>query len=99
MNMFCLRASAWIGLRLALGVFAADEPPALDLNDFSNTNSVTLLLADAVRGRPLPGQGLQHIYWERDGQTAVMNVEDTPCRCLNFPDQRYAKGYLYFAVR
>ena len=91
-------SSAWIGLILALRVFAADKPPALDLNDFSNTNSVTLLLAEAVRGRPLPGQGLQHIYWERDGQTAVISVESTPCRCLSFPDQRYAKGYLYFAI-
>jgi len=70
----CVRALAWAGLgSVALGL-AAGQDAAFDPRDFSKTNSVTLLLVDATRGRPLPEQGLQHIYWERDGQTAVLSV-------------------------
>jgi hypothetical protein len=70
----CVLALAWAGLgSIALGL-AAGQDAAFDPRDFSKTNSVTLLLVDATRGRPLPEQGLQHIYLERDGQTAVLTV-------------------------
>src|SRR5712691_2715434 len=66
--------------------------------DFSTINSVTLLLVEAQRGNALRGQALEHIYWERDGRTTVMDVEGVACRSLNLTEQGRAKAYLYFAI-
>ena len=67
--------------------------------DFSKTNSVTLLLVEAVRkNQPLAHQGLTHAYWENDGRTTVMDVQGTPCRSLNGSEDGRPKGYFYFAI-
>jgi hypothetical protein len=74
------------------------QDAALDPRDFSKTNSVTLFLAEAERGSRLPGQGLEHIYWERDGRTTAMSVEGIPCRRLDLAEQGCPKGYFYFSI-
>ena len=72
---------------------AAAEPP-----DFAKTNSVTLLLAEADRGFGPPTNGLEHLYWEKDGLTIIREVEGIPCRCLNITNQADPRVYVYFTV-
>lgn len=66
--------------------------------DFSKTNSVTLLLADAQRRGVSPSNGLSHAFWEKDGRTTMMEGEGVVCRCLSMTEEGRSKGYLYFSI-
>src|SRR5258705_10426667 len=71
----------------------------LEPKDFSKTNSVTLLLVDVRRRNQPPEQhGLTHAFWENDGRTTLMDVQGTPCRSLDMPEDGRPKGYFYFAI-
>lgn len=61
--------------------------------DFSQSNSVSLLLAEDEQA-----DGLKHNFRERDGLTTVVKVADVPCRFLNRKEQGHAEGYIYFAI-
>lgn len=66
--------------------------------DFSQTNSVTILLSEPERRGRLQGHGLEHAYWEPDGLTILTNVQGTACRSLDPAHEDRPKGYFYFAI-
>jgi hypothetical protein len=65
--------------------------------DFSKTNSVTISLGDLERKGRLPGNGLEHAFWEPDGFTMSTNIQEVACRCL-VPDEARTKAYFYFTI-
>src|SRR3982751_6715479 len=90
-----LRGLARTFLVLALGVAPAHAQRA-EPRDFSKTNSVTLYLADAKRGRA--ESGLSHSFWERDGRTEVLGLEGVECRSLRLANPDAVMGYFYFTL-
>jgi hypothetical protein len=74
------------------------QDAVLEPKDFTKTNSITIVPVEAERGNEQRGQGLEHIYWQRDGWTTIMNVNGIECRSLNLTEQGYPKGYLYFTL-
>jgi hypothetical protein len=68
------------------------------LEDFSKTNSVTLLLRDARRRNERSNAGLAHTSLERDARTDVQDVQGVACRCLSVIEGGWPKGYFYFAT-
>lgn len=77
---------------LVLGQNAAGEA------DFSKSNSVFLVLAEAERGTGLEKHGLEHAFWEKDGRTTVEDVQGVAGRRLKFKEDERAKAYFYFVV-
>jgi hypothetical protein len=77
-----------------------DDP--LEPKDFSNTNSVTVLLADAEHWDGLQGDGLVFGHWHGgDGRTAITKVEGVRCACMSLSGADYPgypKGYFYFTI-
>jgi hypothetical protein len=63
--------------------------------DFSKTNSVTILLAEADS---LPGHGLEMPCRHAAARSTVINVEGVPCRYLHLTDEGYSKGYFCFRI-
>jgi len=70
-----------------------DHSPIPWSGDFSTTNTVSIPLGDLSQERE---QGLFHITTEKDGRTAVTNLNGTSCRFLARPDKRW--DYFYFAI-
>jgi len=93
-----------LSLRLcALGVvypwlvFSQDE--SLKLLDFAHTNSVSILLGEAGRGRETGDHGLRHPFMGGgDARTTSSNVQGTACRCLDPSVQRFPKSYFPFRI-
>ena len=83
------------GLLTPCSMYSQDD---IKPKDFSNTNTVSLLLAAAERADGRQGDGLEHAYWQADGRTTLMNVQGVPCRCLHLTAERFPKGYLYFTM-
>jgi hypothetical protein len=82
-------------LLLLSDVLPAHGQPAAP-RDFSKTNSVTLFLADAKRGRA--DGGLSHSFWERDGRTEVLGMEGIESRTLRLANPDAVMGYFYFTL-
>lgn len=86
-------AGSWVACIAATSAVAQAPSP-----DYSKTNSVTVVLAEAKRRETLPDQGLRHHFWQRDGYTQLMDVEGVPCRNLDLTLDGYTKGYFYFSI-
>ena len=71
---------------------AAKPAPVPGFKDFSKSNAVTLLLAEAA-----PEDGLKHSFREKDGLTTIVKVGELPCRLLNMKETRQ-EAYLYFTI-
>jgi len=63
------------------------------VKDFSQSNSVSLLLAEEDQE-----SGLKHNHKEKDGLTTIVKVADVPCRYLNQKERGRAEAFLYFAL-
>jgi hypothetical protein len=68
------------------------QPPVLG-TDFSATNTVTIALGEPDREG---ADGVFHNATERDGRTALTNLDGTPCRYSTMTNKPWA--YFYFAI-
>ncbi len=63
----------------------------VDEKDFSQTNTVTLLLGEAS-----PQDGVRHLAEEPDGRTTLTNLDGVLCRHMARPGR--GNGFLYFTI-
>jgi hypothetical protein len=61
--------------------------------DFSRSNRVSVVLGETDKEH---GNGIEHIYWEKDGLTTIAIQDGVPCRHLKLGEERL--GYLYFMI-
>jgi hypothetical protein len=61
--------------------------------DFSRTNQVSVVL-----GEEKPEDGVRHLFEERDGITAVTNLNGVMCRELNRTGDGKSWGFVYFQI-
>jgi len=69
----------------------AADAAAIEPKDFSNTNSVSVLL-----GQESSEDGIRHLWKQSDGRTTIESLDGVPCRYLNRTNKSF--GYLYFAI-
>ena len=69
------------------------EQPASRGADFSKASSVSVILGETEKEY---GNGLQHMYHEKDGLTTPAVVEGVTCRHLKVTE--FDPGYLYFTI-
>lgn len=84
-------ASLWFLLHLCAG--CDGEKPRANARDFSKTNRVCALLGEEQQEH---GNGLEHIYWVKDGFTTATNLDGVPCRSMKL--ETGSMGYLYFVI-
>ena len=87
------------GLCLLSPCFVPGKDDPVEPKDFSNTNSVTVLLAEAEHWDESQGNGLVFGYWHGgDGRTTITKVEGVRCACMSLTGEGFPKGYLYFTI-
>jgi len=87
-------SASWMLVILLCGsAIGCREKPAARGSDFSDASSVTIHLGDP---KTEYGNGLQHMYHEKDGLTIPAILGDVSCRQLSV--QGFEVGYLYFGI-
>jgi len=88
--LFSAAALALLVMLLPAGCKQKAKPGTVD---FARSNSVSVVLGDPDAEH---GNGIEHVYWEKDGVTTNTVVEGVPCRRLEV--RKGGVGYLYFII-